>query len=147
MTNNTNQFISEPSSLIEARLSDVHFRGVFAKTKIAKDQIIEECPLVPLSNRSRYHSDPTIINYVYANKNCDCTECKTHGFIYYMVLGYGMLYNHRENPNAKWSFDYKNYIAQLIATTDIEQQEEIFISYGEQHMVNYMGNENAKNSQ
>lgn len=147
INNNTNQFISEPSSLIEVRLSDVHFRGVFAKTTIAKDQIIEECPLVPLSNRSRYHNDPTIINYVYANKNCDCTECKTHGFIYYMTLGYGMLYNHSENPNAQWHFDYKNLIAKLIATTEINRSDEIFISYGNEHMVNYIGSENAKNSQ
>ena len=147
MSTNTNQIICKPSSLVEVKLSDVHFRGVFATQNIAKDQIIEECPIVPLSNRSRYHNDPTIINYVYANKNCDCSECKNHGFIYYMVLGYGMLYNHEENPNAQWKFDYKEFIARLVALKDIEKLQEIFISYGQEHIVNQMSSHNAKNSQ
>lgn len=144
--NQNNTLITNPSSLIEVRLSDVHFRGVFAKTHISKNQIIEECPIVPLSNRSRYHNDPAVINYMYANKNCDCSECKNHGYIYYMVLGYGMLYNHNETPNAQWNFDYKNFIAKLVAVQDIQESEEIFVSYGKEHMVNYIGSENAKNN-
>ena len=146
MSTDPNQIICKSSSLVEVRLSDVHFRGVFSTQKIVKDQIIEECPLVPLSNRSKYHNDATIINYVYANKNCDCDECKKHGFMYYMVLGYGMLYNHEANPNAQWKFNYKEFIARLVALTDIEQSKEIFVSYGEEQTTNPIINNNAKNN-
>lgn len=147
MTQPAANIFCEPSNSIRVQISDVHFRGIFATTNIKKDSIIEQCPLVPLSNRSRYHNDPTLVNYLYANKNCDCSECKNHGYMYYMVLGYGMLYNHSETPNAKWDFDYKNFIANLVSTTDIKESEEIFVSYGSQHIVNHLGSDNAKNNQ
>ena len=47
-----------------------------------------------------------------------------------MVLGYGMIYNHQDNNNAVWQFNYQNLYADIIATRDIQINEEIFVNYG-----------------
>jgi uncharacterized protein len=125
--------------------SDVHFRGVIASQPVKIGEIIERCPLVPLSNRSRYQYDPTVWNYMYGHTNCDCKECKNHGFVFYMVLGYGMIYNHKDEPNASWVFHYDHFYADLIASKDIEKEEEIFVSYGDKYWEN-REKYNAKNS-
>lgn len=110
--------------------SKIHLRGVFSTTTIQKGELIERCPLVPLLNRSRYQHDATIWDYLYGHTNCSCQECKNHGFVFYMVLGYGMIYNHDDNPNASWVFYYDKLYADLIAEKNIETDQEIFVSYG-----------------
>jgi len=115
---------------LEIRLSPIHYRGVYVNSKIKKGNILEQCPMVPLTNRSRYQNDQTIWDYLYANKNCDCKECQVHGVVFYMILGYGMIYNHGEKPNASWEFNYDDLIATLMATEDIEENTEILVSYG-----------------
>ena len=39
-----------------------------------------------------------------------------------------MLYNNQETPNAKWSFDYLQAYADVVATQDIIRGDEIFVS-------------------
>jgi len=110
--------------------SEIHFRGVFATEDIESEELIERCPMVPLAFRSRYQSDPQIWDYLYSQKTCECNECKKHGFLFYMVLGYGMIYNHQDTPNTKWHFDYNNLVADVISQRKILKGEEIFVSYG-----------------
>lgn len=113
--------------------SQVHFRGVFATEDILSEEIIERCPLVPLANRSKYQNDSQIWDYLYAQPTCPCSECKNHGFVFHMVLGYGMLYNHSDTPNTVWKFDFNNLIADVVAQRDIKSGEEIFVTYGSQY--------------
>jgi hypothetical protein len=113
--------------------SPIHGRGVFATKNIFKNQIIERCPLIPMEYRSRYQLDPQIFNYMYAQPPCSCKDCQTHGFLFYMVLGYGMLYNHQDKPNAMWKFNYKQLLTDVICVEDIKKGEEIFVSYGGQY--------------
>lgn len=105
-------------------------RGVFATGDIQQGELIERCPMVQLNFRSKYHKDPQLFTYLYTNGSCQCEECKRHGNHMYMVLGYGMLYNHQDAPNANWRFNWAENIADLIAQTDIAAGEEIFTSYG-----------------
>lgn len=116
--------------------SSVNGRGIFATQDISEGQVIERCPMVPLGFRSRYHSDPQIYRYVYAQPLCPCKECSNHGFILHMVLGYGMLYNHQDNPNTEWKFDYPNLIADVVAIRDIKKDDEIFVDYGKKYFNN-----------
>jgi len=113
--------------------SKVHFRGVFATDDIEEGELIERCPMVPLSFRAKYQSDPQIWNYLYGHTTCDCKECKTHGFIFYMVLGYGMIYNHQDSPNTRMQFNYANLYVDIIAETKILKGEEIFVTYGDKY--------------
>ena len=53
-----------------------------------------------------------------------------------MVLGYGMIYNHQDTPNTIWSFNYKEKVADVIASMPIKKGEEIFVSYGESYFRN-----------
>lgn len=115
---------------IKLDYSQIHFRGVFATEDIESGEIIERCPLVNLDFRGKYHGDPQIWNYVYTNK-CDCKECERHGPNLYMVLGYGMLYNHSDTPNTIWDFDYPNLIGDVVSQMPIKKGEEITVSYGD----------------
>lgn len=121
---------------IKLGFSNIHFRGVFATADINSGEIIERCPMVPLAFRSRYHNDPQIWEYLYTQPICPCNECKNHGFVFYMVLGYGMMYNHQDTPNTRWHFDYSKLIADVIAERDIKTGEEIFVSYGDKYFKN-----------
>jgi hypothetical protein len=131
----TNEIKFTPPSKITLGSSVVHGRGIFAVTDIAEGELIERCPTVPLGFRSRYHSDPQIYRYLYAQPLCPCLECKNHGFILHMILGYGMMYNHKDINNTEWKFDYNNFIADLVATQDIKAGEEIFVDYGNKYFL------------
>lgn len=120
---------------IKLDYSPIHFRGVFAVEDIEPDEIIERCPMVPLDFRTKYHKDAQIFNYLYTNY-CPCQECANHGAKLMMVLGYGMIYNHKDTPNTVWEFDNKNLIADVVATMPIKAGEEIFVSYGENYFKN-----------
>lgn len=121
---------------IELGYSDVHGRGVFATNDIKKGELIERCPMIQLAFRTKYHKDPQLFNYLYTNSSCGCEECQRHGNHMYMVLGYGMLYNHQDAPNANWSFNWSANVADLIAQKDIATGTEIFTSYGSRYFSN-----------
>lgn len=124
-----------PPSKIVLGFSSVHGRGVFAAVDIQEGELIERCPTVPLGFRSRYHMDPQIYKYLYAQPLCPCLECKNHGFILHMILGYGMMYNHRDVANTRWQFDYSQLIADVVTITDIKAGEEIFVDYGNKYFL------------
>jgi hypothetical protein len=121
------------STKIKIDYSPIHFRGIFATDDIESEEIIERCPMVPLAFRSKYQHDPRIWEYLYTQPPCPCAECTNHGFMFHMVLGYGMMYNHQDTPNAKWKFDYANLVADVIAQRKILKGEEIFVSYGDKY--------------
>ena len=110
--------------------------GVFATQDIAKDSIIERCPMVGLSWRSKYHGDSQIHRYLYTSGRCNCNECKIHGIRMFMVLGYGMIYNHQDDPNGRWNFNFKNRFADVVAHRPIEKGQQIFVSYGNSYFNN-----------
>lgn len=110
--------------------SKIAGRGVFAVEDIKKGEVVERCPLIELEYRSKYQLDPTIFAYSYAQPPCNCYECEKHGFVLHMALGYGMLYNHQEKPNALWKFNYTQLLGDIIAIQDISKGSEIFINYG-----------------
>lgn len=123
------EIIFAPNSKILVKNSEHRPRGVFANSKIEKNELIERCPLIPLSFRSRYNYDPQIWQYCYTSKKCECKECQTHGFIFYMVLGYGMVYNHSLTNNADIIFNYENLYMDVIANRNIEINEEIYVNF------------------
>jgi hypothetical protein len=109
----------------------IHGRGVFANEFIPKNTLIERCPLVPLKKRSKDQDDPMIWIYCFPGpQNCSCEKCTNEGFQLFMVLGYGMIYNHQDDNNAMWEFNYKNLYADIKAIRDIQIGEEIFVNYG-----------------
>lgn len=134
MTNNTEtddlkklNYIA-PSKIIVGD-STIQGRGVFALVDLKKGEIIERCPLIQMEYRSKYQLDPTIFGYMYARYQEDA-EAEKHGFLMYIAAGYGMLYNHQDESNALWKFNYPQLLGDIVAIKDIPKGGEIFINYG-----------------
>lgn len=109
--------------------------GVIAEKDIKNDEIIEICPIVELSFRGRYQHEKIIKEYAFSIK-CECEECSSHGYITYLVLGYGMIYNHRNKPNANWVLNSEKRYVEIKAIADIKKGEEIFIYYSDEYFEN-----------
>jgi SET domain-containing protein len=92
--------------------------------------------MIKLDFSSKYHCDLQVLDYVYAKPCRPCDNCRQHGYDLYMIMGYGMVYNHQDNANANISFDYDNLYADITAIKDINQDQEIFISYGPMYFLN-----------
>lgn len=119
----------KPSKVV-VNYSGIEGIGVFATEDINEGDVVERCPMVKLAWRSNYIHDPSIWKYCYGQPRCDCSDCKNHGGFMWMVLGYGMIYNHQDIPNTKWVFNYDKAYADVIATKPITGGQEIFVSYG-----------------
>ena len=123
--------------------SEIEGIGVIATNNIASGQLIERCPMVRLDWRSNYINDPQLRKYCYLESNCGCStetnpdkEYNTHGSVYWMVLGYGMIYNHQDSPNTEWNFYYDSSMADVVATQDIPKGSEVYVSYGSSYFRN-----------
>lgn len=123
-------------SKIKVDYSSVAGIGVFALEDISKGEIVERCPMVRMEHRSNYVHDPTINNYMYTQPKCPCKDCQNHGYFYWMVLGYGMLYNHQDIPTTDWKFNYNLKYADVVAKQDIKKGDEIFVTYGSNYFRN-----------
>jgi hypothetical protein len=100
-------------------------RGVVATEDIKKDEVIEICPVLFLSEKEVdfIKNNSEIIKYYYLwqyaiNKYC-------------LMLGYGSIYNHSQTPNADVDYNTKNPENYLVfeALDDIKAGEEILIDY------------------
>lgn len=122
--------IDVPSVYIKK--SEIHGLGVFAAKHFKLGDKIETFPLMPLSFRTNYQGDPMIYNYSFVNYMCHCEECKKHGYVIYLPMGYGNLYNHQEKQqvNAKVNTYFDSFYAEVIALKEIEKYSEIYIDYG-----------------
>ncbi|CAM4113662.1 SET domain-containing protein-lysine N-methyltransferase [Cytophagaceae bacterium 50C-KIRBA] len=122
-----------PSAKIRTGSSQVHGMGIFSKEAIRKGELIEEARLLPIKWRSYYVTEPTTLDYIWANNKCQCEICKKHGYRIYVALGYGSLYNHANIPNTVQKLDFVAETMTIIAKIDIPANEEIFVSYGENY--------------
>jgi SET domain-containing protein len=58
---------------------------------------------------------------------------KISGDIYVLALGSGSIYNHRNQPNARWEYDNEKQILKIASTRPIQMGEEIYISFGREY--------------
>ena len=101
-------------------------RGVFATQDIKKDEIIEYCPVIFLSDKEIEFLDNSsdILKFYYLFQYAIEKHC--------IMLGYRSIYNHnKENPNADIDYDTedpKNFLI-FTAIKDIKAGEEIVYDY------------------
>lgn len=95
-------------------------RGVFARCDIARGAVIETAPvmLVPIDTIVDGLANPNLARY-YFMWNDKCLA---------MVLGYGTLYNHAYEPNARYE-DGRGKTLIFRAIRKIKAGEEITINY------------------
>lgn len=112
-----------PPTKINIRFIEKKGLGVFATQKILKGETIEECPVFSLGKddtpTSQYFKD---YKFSYPKER--------GGDETVLAWGYGSLFNHDINPSADWEEHPKWMGFRFFALRDIEQDEEITISYG-----------------
>ncbi len=97
-------------------------RGVFSKQPIAKDDMIEECPVIVLPAEDF----PIITSTRMVDYTFFFDKEKEELAI---VLGFGSIYNHAVLPNAHHQLDSERKIMKFYASADIKAGEEICINY------------------
>lgn len=107
--------------------SKVHGWGVFAKERISEGELLEETPFVILFNRGE------------ENESSNKEMLSDYRFSFppsvdwkHQVLpfGCGAVYNHSDNPNARWDVDEERETFRFYSIRDIMPGEEIFTYYG-----------------
>jgi len=107
------------SVLIEVKNTKSKGRGVFARTLIPEGTVFERVPLlvIPATEIMDPEQSRMLLGYIF--------EYKKHVAL---ALGYGSLYNHSYNPNARYD-DAARQIKEFRAIRDIHPGEEITINY------------------
>jgi uncharacterized protein len=107
------------SALIEVKNIKGKGRGVFARTLISKGTIFERVPLLIIPTKEILDCDHGnfLLGYIFEYKKQVA-----------LALGYGSLYNHSYNPNARYD-DAVRQIKEFSALRDIHPGEEITINY------------------
>jgi SET domain-containing protein len=108
---------------LEVCLTPLKGWGVFATSPIYLGEIIEECPLIEIPKKAYQCAPDLFRDYAF--------ESLLQNNIQVLPLGLGCIYNHSENPNAKWKLHPENSkIFQFISIKEIMPGEEICTSYG-----------------
>lgn len=98
-------------------------RGVFARERILAGELIEQCPVVSLpdpKDRDRLRKTG-LVNYYFL-----WGEGRTRSAL---CLGWGSVYNHSFEPNARYEKVMEDSRMDFTALRDIEPGEEIFVNY------------------
>jgi SET domain-containing protein len=100
-------------------------RGVFARQRILRDQVIERAPVIVVPKTEWAIMEETVLsNYVF-----DWGEHDEHAAV---ALGYVSIYNHSYRPNASLNELLDENVIEVVALQDIEAGEEIFVNYNGQ---------------
>jgi len=97
-------------------------RGVFTSEDIEKGAVIEESPVIVMSNEERKLLDQTLLHdyiFEWGEKKDQCC----------MALGYIAVYNHSYRSNCEYEMDFKNQQITIKAIHFIKAGEELFINY------------------
>lgn len=98
-------------------------RGVFALQDIAKGDVIETAPIIPVSKEAVPDNGEAPDGYVLD------WDPDVEGEEHALVMGYVMLYNHSENPNVSLENDYDQNAVIVMADRDIQAGEELCWNY------------------
>jgi len=98
--------------------STISERGVFAVDYIEEGEVIEVAPLLFVEKKDVQNTP--LMDYVF----------KIRDGVYAVAFGNASMYNHRNQPSARWKIDETRKEITFTAIRNIESGEEIFISYG-----------------
>lgn len=97
-------------------------RGVYTAAELSPGDFIESCPIIKLPTAQNNLIDQTIVyDYYFA--------WKEDGYFGCIVLGYGSLYNHSADANAKFTTDYVDDRIKIECQKPISAGDEITIDY------------------
>jgi len=100
-------------------------RGAFASRDFAPGEVVERAPVILLDYPMSELSLPVqrvVFNW---SKLCDAPQK------YALVLGFGSIYNHADDPNTRYSADPANQVMIYTAVRPIKRGEQITVSYNQ----------------
>jgi SET domain-containing protein len=98
-------------------------RGVFAATEFNPGDVIEICPVIPLTpQEASLLKSSRLENWFFEWHDYNETA---------IILGAGMIYNHSFTPNAVYEFNFENENVIFRCLKKIEKGEQIFIDYNQ----------------
>ncbi|HEY1376873.1 MAG TPA: SET domain-containing protein [Gemmataceae bacterium] len=98
-------------------------RGVFAGRPFRRGEVIEVCPVIPLTRAEADACADTVLDDYFF-------EWGPRGTARAVALGYGELYNHSPDPNAAFATRTRRLELVFRARRPIRRGEEITIDYG-----------------
>ncbi len=97
-------------------------RGVFTKSQLEKDIIIEISPVIVMSQEDRAHLDKTLLHdYIF--------EWGKHQEQCCMALGFIPMYNHHYSSNCEYFMDFDEESIFIKTVREIKAGEELTINY------------------
>ena len=115
-----------PSLKIYLDKSPIHGLGVFASQPIKTGEIVEVCPVIDLG-MSPNESSTILIHYRFNWPQGINPEKQV------IPIGFGMIYNHSNTPNASWRSNFENTSFEFYAVKDINPGDEILVWYGDEN--------------
>ena len=100
--------------------SPIHGDGVFAARAFAPDELVECCPVVVCPPDQEALLEETELRGLYFTWKNDAIA---------VALGFGSLYNHSWEPNARYELDHRRKVVRFIAVRAIDEGEEVTINY------------------
>ena len=100
-------------------------RGVFTKEKIRANVIIEESPVIVMSNEDRVHLDRTLLHdyiFEWGKDTVKPPQCC-------IALGLVSLYNHSYESNCEYFMDFNKETIQIKTIRPIKKGEEVTLNY------------------
>ena len=97
-------------------------RGVFTSENIDKGTIVEESPVIVMTNDERKLLDQTLLHdyiFEWGEKKDQCC----------MALGYVPVYNHSYKSNCEYEMDFEKQVIRIKAMHFIKANDELFINY------------------
>lgn len=96
--------------------------GVFTSVAIKAGSVVEESPVVVMTNDERKLIDQTLLHdyiFEWGDRKKQCC----------MALGYVPIYNHSFSSNCEYEMEFSKRIIRIVAMRDIKKGEELFINY------------------
>lgn len=99
---------------------------VMSKTQFARGEIIEIAPIIFVGYEAK--AIPRIKDIIY-----EIEKTGKNGGMWGLVLGYGSLYKHSENPNVEYIYNRSTRQMYYKALRTIQAHEELTINYGKDY--------------
>lgn len=115
----------KPPKKIYINTSPIHGLGVFAYDYFTENEVIEICPIIDMG-MSEGEMSHILIDYRFNWPQGNVNVKKQ-----VVCSGYGMLYNHSDNPNAAWRSNIETNCFEFYTIKEIFPNEEILVWYGD----------------
>lgn len=102
--------------------SEIGGRGVFTGEPVEAGALIEICPVIVLPEAELPVIHGTVLHDYYFLWGEEQKQCA-------IALGFGSLYNHSYQPNARYLLDYEQLTIDFYAIKNIGSGEEITVNY------------------